>query len=482
MKKKNVLLGVAAGIVLLSGCMSFEDVKNKADAGDGYMAYRTGIMLKEGDGVKANHKQAMSYFEKAAKAGYTPRGIAMIDTEHYKMFGNRWDMASAWEVMNQTDIEKSQLFGDYYQMLWDNYWTYVVWPNPNRVRNIDTYERLAAEEKGCENGFAICLNYLMRLYIKGKNVEAEALKKRLISIIRKNPSWSQCDQNFVPRTLQDFLEKLERIERETEKKIAKAKRLSEEKKLAGQMRQFGKGIKLYKSIHSGLSVKNFLKLMNFPAMDCTGATRIGDDGTTYRISTFGSGFNIEFIAGFQGIIREYRISKNYLIEQAPPGFLFGIKYNFGGNVSAEALIDKVKKEYPDAKAVPDRKSITKCTWGRRNIDFDAVTVTKTWESERTRIIVHYCLIEFVGEEKTLSETQRRELENEITEGARWTNDQQRVKRMEAGMPLALNGKTMIIVDKELEQKMHEITQKAKQRDIAEKEAIRKKEEQKALDF
>ncbi len=92
------------------------------------------------------------------------------------------------------------------------------------------------------------------------------------------------------------------------------------------------------------------------------------------------------------------------------------------------------------------------------------------------------MIEFVGNEKTLPETQRRELENEIIEGKRWTNDRQRAKRMEAGMPLALNGKTMIIVDKELEQKMHEITEKAKQRDIAEKEAARKKEEQKALDF
>ena len=477
--KKHVFVALcAAGIALVTGCMSFEDVKAKADAGDGYWAYQTGIMLKKGDGVKPDYKQALVYFEKAAKAGYEPRGFAMIDAAHHKMFGSRWDMASAWEIMNHIDIEQSKLFGDYYELLWNNFWSYVTWPNPNRVRNINTYERLAAEEKGCEEGFAICLSYLKGLQMRGKRAEANALKKRLTAIVQKEPSWSsQRGRNNIPRKLEEFLEKLDRTERETEKQIAEQKRIIKEKKFAEQMRGF-EGIKLYKSIRSGLPVKDFLRHMNAWGF----ANQMDEEGTRYLINPNASENGIKFIAGFQGVIGKYHINKNYLMKQAPPGFLFGVKYTFGGNVSSEALTEKVKKDFPDAKAAPDVKSVNKFTWGRRNVDFDLVTVTKTWESERVRIIMHYCRIEFMGKEKTLPKSQKQDLENEIAEGARWTNDKQRAGRMKAGMPLAFNGKTMIIVDKALERKMYEITEKAIQRDIAEKEAVRKKKEQKELDF
>lgn len=481
MKKRIYVATLAAGIAFLTGCMSFEDVKKKADAGDGYMAYRTGVRLKDGIGVKKDRKLAYVYFEKAAKAGYEPRGFVMINLEHRDMFGSRWDMASAWEVMTHIDIENSKLFGDYYELLWNNFWSYVTWPNPNRVRNINTYERLIAEEKCCDEGFAICLNYLKQLQMRGKVTEADALKKRLTAIVQKVPSWSsQRGRNNIPRKIEDFLGKLDRIERETEKQIAEQKRIIKEKKFAKQMQGF-EGIKLYKSIRSGLPVKQFLRSMKFPQMDFQYASRINDDGTQYLISTYGSG-RVDFIAGFEGVIGKYSISKDYLMKQAPSGFLFGVKYNFGGNVSVEALAEKAKKDFPNVKTTPDHKSVNKFTWGRRNVDFDLVTVTKTWESDRVRIIVHYCLIEFVGKGKSLSMETKQELKNEITEGFRWTNDQQRAKRMEAGMPLALNGKTMIIVDKELERKMHEIAEKAKQQYLAEKESARKKAEQKALDF
>ncbi|MBE6373673.1 MAG: SEL1-like repeat protein, partial [Lentisphaerae bacterium] len=459
MKKCFYVTMLAAGIAFVTGCMSFEDVKKKADAGDGYMAYRTGVRLKKGIGVKPDYKQACVYFGKAAKAGYEPRGLTVMDVEHRNMFGSRWDMASAWEVMTHIDIENSKLFGDYYELLWNNFWSYVTWPNPNRVRNINTYERLIAEEKGCDEGFAICLNYLKLLQMRGKVAEADSLKKRLTAIVRKKPSWSsQRGRNNIPRKVEDFLEKLDRIERETEKQIAEQKQLIQEKKFAKQMQGF-EGIKLYKSIRSGLPVKPFLRSMKFPQMDFQSATQMNEGGTQYLISTYGSG-RIDFIAGFQGVIGKYSISKDYLMEQAPSGFLFGVKYNFGGDVSVEALAEKAKKDFPDVKPTPDRKTVNKFTSGRRNVDYDLITVTKTWESDRVRIIVHYCLIEFVGKGKSLPMEKKQELKNEITEGFRWTNDQQRTKRMEAGMPLALDGKTMLIVDKKLEVKMRDITEKA----------------------
>ena len=133
MKKHVYATLCAAGITFMTGCMSFDDMKAKADAGDGYWAYQTGIMLKKGDGVKPDYKQALVYFEKAAKAGYEPRGFAMIDTAHHKMFGSRWDMASAWEVMTHIDIEQSKLFGDYYELLWNNFWSYVRSKRPGRI-------------------------------------------------------------------------------------------------------------------------------------------------------------------------------------------------------------------------------------------------------------------------------------------------------------------------------------------------------------
>ena len=103
MKKRIYVALCAAGIAFVASGMSFEEAKKRADAGDGHMAYQTGIMLAKGDGVKANPEQAFVYFEKAIKAGDINACVQVLNL-----------------IEDTKDTEHSKLFGDCVQQLWND--------------------------------------------------------------------------------------------------------------------------------------------------------------------------------------------------------------------------------------------------------------------------------------------------------------------------------------------------------------------------
>ena len=351
--------------------------------------------------------------------------------------------------------------------------------------------------------------------VSGKERQLDNIKERVYGMLRNCPprrgedfndwkwraarGWkpSYNEQMAAQRVFEAVKRNLARQEKERIE--------SEKSRIEEEFRK--NGIKLYKHIYSTTPVRYFLVTLKYP-MVFLEATRIGDDGTKYLIRTVRDekrvtftpeNKEIEFIAGFQGVLRDSFVANNFphannipsgvtkefLCKEAPFGFLFGVKYNFDGNVSAEALAEKVKKDYPDAKEFPDRKIVIKQR-GRlsRNVEFDVIAITKVWESERVRITGHYFLIEFTGKEKTLPEIQKQKLKEEITKSfgfIRWVKEQLIASKIrEASLPLPPNG--LIIIDKKVAEIAKKLALKAKERDVAEQEAVRKKKEQKSLDF
>ena len=77
--QKGVLLFSAAVMLGLTGCMSYEEIRGKADAGDTEMQYQVGTMLSDGDGVKVDKKQAKEYLAKAMKSRHFLAACQLID-------------------------------------------------------------------------------------------------------------------------------------------------------------------------------------------------------------------------------------------------------------------------------------------------------------------------------------------------------------------------------------------------------------------
>ena len=319
---------VAAGIAFVSGCMSFEDVKNKADAGDGYMAYRTGVRLKNGMGVKTDYKQACVYFWKAAKAGYEPRGLTVLDVDHRNMFGSRWDIASAWEVVHTAGVEQSQLFGDCYELLWDSF--------PKYRRN-ELYK----------NG----LNYLNALQMKKKDAEAYTLKKRLIAIIQKDPTKTQ--EEAV------FWDKLAKIKTQTEI-LEEEKRIAERRQLAEQKMKgikypspdFAHGIKLYKHLTSGISLEWFVleTLSKDGQIKCLGRGNylLMLSSTAYPNVRFNFASNSQTPEILENINWSNYNQKGLA---GLKGVLFEVEVSLAGSIDSKMIYQKYCKEYPEIKPI-----------------------------------------------------------------------------------------------------------------------------------
>ena len=339
MKKRIYVALCAAGIALVTGCMSFENMKKKADAGDGYMAYRTGVRLKNGIGVKANHEQAMVYFGKAAKAGYEPRGLTVIEVEHRDTFGSRWDIAAAWEVVTQAGVEQSKLFGDCYELLWDSF----------SVRN-----RNILYEKG--------LNYLKLLQMKGKDDEAYALKKRLIAIRKKKPSRTR-EENVFLKNLEKIQTKAEILERKRiaeQKRIEKQKRIEEQRRIAEQKMKNIKyaspdlihGMKLYKHLTSGISLEWFI----LETLSKDGQIKCLGKGNYFLIlsSTAYPGVTFKFSSNKKDseMTENINWSKyNQMNLSDPQGVLFEVEISLPGNIDSKKIYQKYCNEYPQIKPV-----------------------------------------------------------------------------------------------------------------------------------
>ena len=67
--KKHISF-IVAGLLccILTGCTSFEEVKQQADNGNADMQFRAAMMLLEGDGIAVDRQAAEKYLTSAIKA------------------------------------------------------------------------------------------------------------------------------------------------------------------------------------------------------------------------------------------------------------------------------------------------------------------------------------------------------------------------------------------------------------------------------
>lgn len=307
------------------------------------MAYRTGIMLEEGQGVKQDPEQASIYFKKAIQAG---------------------DSSAAWRVMTQIynakDVEKSELFGDCFQNLWP-VWSATIW----EYHTFDT-KITPTQMKFPNGGIATCLNYIDLLQKSGKDEETYALKKKMIPIILKETSDSH-RRDSLPEEIKDFLVKLAAIKTEAEEKqIAEAKQVAEAKlKVLDQdLKQkfphsaLGKGIKLYKNAYAGSSLEWLQAYAAISSKTLKEVTR--------------EMFEDEFLPEIPETWRGQPFRRNYTIndEETPVSYIYAgpnEQQTMIGccialrNVQPASIIEKYKKEFPGLKVqernVPQMKLI-----------------------------------------------------------------------------------------------------------------------------
>ena len=243
MKKSLYGLMLAAGTVLLAGCITleeirqakrereeqeakeqrekFEQAKAKADAGDGNMAYAVARCMKDGKIVAKDPKQALVYYEKAAKAG--------VDIP----------ISDCLEVLNiiekTGDTERSTLFGDCYQKVWETLFVPYIWQTEkySERNNRDIYWKLFKEN--FDEGVKMCLTYLDTLEKAGKNKEKYELKQRLMAIVKKEHAGGG-DYRQASGKVHDFLEKLWDINTEAEEKRIAEEKVEDELRTLGPIK------------------------------------------------------------------------------------------------------------------------------------------------------------------------------------------------------------------------------------------------------
>lgn len=375
MKKFIQVTMLAAGIAFVSGCMSAEEIKaakekaearkiaeaqkrkeekakakaakfakakEKADAGDGRMAYQTGIMLAKGDGVKQDLKLAFVYYEKAVQAG---------------------NISAAWRIINgickTSNTEHSKLFGDCYELLWKNVWSREVWPNQKNMAW--NYK----QSQHYKQGIAICQKYFTVLQKNRKAVETYALAERLTSIVKTKPSDtfpSAVWRHEVRNDLNKFLDTLAKIKTEAGKELEQ-KRIAEQKLKAKSKlekleeikylsKDLAHGMKLFKHLTSGISLEWFM----LETLSKDGQIRCHGVGNYFLILSSTAYPNVRFKFSSNKKVPEIPENINWsnynqknLSDQQ--GVLFEVEISLPGNIDSKKIYQKYCNEYPQIKPI-----------------------------------------------------------------------------------------------------------------------------------
>ena len=324
-----VLLTIGVAFAMKSyGQTVFENAKAKADAGDGKMAYEAATCLKDGNGVEKNLKLALSYYEKAIKAG--------VDIP----------VSVCPEILNMIeetgDTEHSKLFGDCYQKVWDTLFAPYAW-NISKRMMFNKYKDFI---ENFEAGVKMSLTYLDMLEKAQKNTETYELKQRLIAIVRNKPSDANKEKIDDSRTL-DFLERLTKFNTKVEIQIAEGKfrKLDQNEQAKFPVRKIGKGIKLYKDIYAGVSLEWLQGWAAASGKNIKKATSpMFEDDVLQNIPETWQGKTFR-----QNYITDDKEPTSYIFagpddEQVMIGCCIGLR-----NVSLQSIVEKYKKEFSGLK-------------------------------------------------------------------------------------------------------------------------------------
>ena len=151
--KKNLWILATVCLLALTGCTSFEDIKQQADAGNADMQYKAAVMLMNGDGTEVDHNAAEKYLMAAIKAKNQSAAQHIIKDIH-----------------NNKQGDQSKLLMEAYDILFAE-------------KGYDNQEKLEILAAYPEN----MLKYITYLDKKGHDKSAFAVKKHALANTGKCP-------------------------------------------------------------------------------------------------------------------------------------------------------------------------------------------------------------------------------------------------------------------------------------------------------
>ena len=496
MKKRGMIfaLGVA---VLLSGCVSVEEIKQEADAGNVEAQYNFAMILLKKNRAKHGN-EIEKYLMMATYARYLPAACVLASNILTERKGEKAELLlRAYDVIfagvaDSPDIEKVSSF------LKRSCPGYMI----GYIRYLDTAGYGEAATRLRDSILTDSGKYGFQDFdekeLRGIKTSCEIAKEKERLAEERQKRFAEERQKRLAEEEQKRLEKerqkrlaeeeQKRLAEEKQKRLAeeKQKRLVEEKRLAEEQKKFkfpytditNQHIKFYKHISSGISLKWFVREMGRSGVNFANE-KMKYVGIQLRIS---GGPDVEFFFGTETLLsrREWEkviwgADKNSAI---PKGGLVACRITLPADrVTAKDVIEKYDREFPGTKYSQSIKNslseevVTSRIVMKKNVK----NITDILESESVRIeIVHQELeVEFLDKQNGLVVSELNADEKEIIE-----------KSLRSGkIQLSEDRKiTVTITDKILEKYFIDITDDVLEKARKAEEQARQRMAEKTLDF
>ena len=478
MKKKGMIfaLGVA---VLLCGCVSVEEIKQEADAGNVEAQYNFAMILLKENRTK-HRNEIEKYLTMATYARYLPAACVLASNILTERKGEKAELLlRAYDVIfsgvaDSPDIEKVSSF------LKRSCPGYMI----GYIRYLDTAGYGEAATRLRDSILTDSGKYGFQDFdekeLRGIKTSCEIAKEKERLAEERQKRLAEERQKRLAE------EEQKRLAEEKQKRLAeeKQKRLVEEKRLAEEQKKFkfpytditNQHIKFYKHISSGISLEWFVR-------EIKGEVGFANEKMKYvgiLLRRF-SWPDVEFFFGTETLLsrREWEggiwgSDKNFAI---PKGGLVACRITLPAErVTAKDVIEKYDREFPGTKYSQSIKNnISEEAVRRIVMKKNVKNITDILESESVRIeIVHQELeVEFLDKQNGLVVSELNADEKEIIE-----------KSLRSGkIQLSEDRKiTVTITDKILEKYFIGITDDVLEKARKAEEQARQRMAEKTLDF
>ena len=430
MKKRGMIfaLGVA---VLLSGCVSVEEIKQEADAGNVEAQYNFAMILLKKNRAKHGN-EIEKYLTMATYARYLPAACVLASNILTERKGEKAELLlRAYDVIfsgvaDSPDIEKVSSF------LKRSCPGYMI----GYIRYLDTAGYGEAATRLRDSILTDSGKYGFQDFdekeLRGIKTSCEIAKEKERLAEERQKRLAEERQKRLAEEEQKRLaeEKQKRLAEEEQKRLAeeKQKRLVEEKRLAEEQKKFkfpytditNQHIKFYKHISSGISLEWFVR-------EIKGEVGFANEKMKYvgiQLRRF-SWPDVEFFFGtetllsrreWENFIFAWRTDKNSAI---PKGGLVACRITLPAErVTAKDVIEKYDREFPGTKYSQSIKNnISEEAVRRIVMKKNVKNITDILESESVRIeIIHQELeVEFLDKQNGLVVSELNADEKEIIE-------------------------------------------------------------------
>ena len=346
--KKNLWILATVCLLALTGCTSFEDIKQQADAGNADMQYKAAVMLMNGDGTEVDHNAAEKYMTAAFKAKNQSAACHVIK-----------------DIQRNSRGDQAKLLMEAYDILFEK----KVYSAPEKLEIMADFPEYI-------------IKYILYLDANGYNASAFAVKQYALKNVGKCPLRSR----YIRRYAQKIKSYKTAFEKAEEKRIAEEKRRfqekkrkAEEKRIAEEKRRFQEEkrkaeekriaeekakyplkaagytpMKLYKKIHSGIS-RGYFNKNDVAELKNNNSVRY--EWANAMLPVLVNEFSLEECPVGRYPHKFILLNSNKHIEfieaedAKENDFLIGINFDIKEtkNISARVFVDKFKSKYPDLK-------------------------------------------------------------------------------------------------------------------------------------